>query len=103
MILRPLVSAAVRSADFRVLATASAMLVVIGATFFHFVEGLRWLDAVWFSVITLTTVGYGDFSPQTDAGKVFTMLWLLLGLGVLAGFIGVVADLATQVARERKG
>jgi voltage-gated potassium channel Kch len=47
---------------------------------------------LYFSVITLTTVGYGDFSPQTPAGKIFTMIYVLVGLGLISGFVYLLAD-----------
>lgn len=66
-----------------------AVIIVLGAgTFvFHFVEGWRWLDAFYFSVVSLTTVGYGDFTPKTDAGKLLTTLFLFIGIGLMAGLI----------------
>lgn len=57
----------------------------IGAVFYHYVEGLSWLDSFYFCVITLTTVGYGDITPQTDIGKVFTIFYILIGVGIIAG------------------
>ena len=41
-------------------------------------------DGLWWAVVTLTTVGYGDFSPVTPVGKVFTFIVLLLGMGMIA-------------------
>jgi hypothetical protein len=41
------------------------------------------VDALYFSVVTLTTVGYGDFAPQTDLGKLFTAVYVRLGIGIL--------------------
>ncbi len=73
------------------------LVLISGMIFYHSVEGWTWLDSLYFSVITLTTVGYGDFSPQTDAGKVFTMIYILVGLGILAGFI----TLLSQRQQER--
>ncbi len=75
-------------------------LLAAGATFYHFVEGWRWLNSLYFSVITLTTVGYGDFSPKTDAGKIFTMIYILAGLGVLAGFISLLATKQQDSSRQ---
>lgn len=57
---------------------------------FHFVEGWRWIDSLYFSVITLSTVGYGDLTPQTDPGKVFTMLYIFSGIGIIFGFINAI-------------
>ncbi len=60
------------------------LLIVVGAVFYHRVEGLSWLDSIYFCVITLTTVGYGDITPQTDAGKIFTIFYILFGVAIIA-------------------
>ena len=88
------------SPDFRGLLVASVATILVGAVFYHHQEGLGWLDAVYFTVITLTTVGYGDFSPATDGGKVFTMLYILLGLGIVGALVAVIADAAVGLAGE---
>ena len=63
------------------------IVIIIGTTLFHFVENWRWLDSLYFCVTTLTTVGYGDFTPQTDAGKIIFMFYILSGLGILFAFV----------------
>ncbi len=77
-------------------------LLLAGMTFYHFVENWTWLDSLYFSVITLTTVGYGDFSPKTDAGKIFTMIYILAGLGTLAGFITLLAQKQQETRDTRQ-
>jgi voltage-gated potassium channel Kch len=54
-------------------------LIVIGTVFYRTVEGWSWLDAVYFSVVTIATVGYGDITPQTAIGKIFTIGYIFLG------------------------
>ncbi len=71
---------------------ASVLIIFTGTNFYHFVEGLRWIEALYFSVITITTVGYGDFSPQTDVGKLFTIVYVLNGIGIIFGFINAIND-----------
>lgn len=60
----------------------------IGAVFYHYVENLSWLDSIYFCVVTLATVGYGDITPQTDAGKIFTIFYILIGVGIIASTVG---------------
>ena len=58
------------------------VLILLSSTLFYSnVEGWRYIDSVYFSVATVTTVGYGDFVPQTDAGKIFTMIFSFMGIG----------------------
>lgn len=72
--------------NFRLLALSALCLLAGGATFYHHVEKLSWLDAFYFSTITLTTVGYGDITPHTDAGKIFTIFYVITGIGIIAAF-----------------
>ena len=55
--------------------------------------------SLWWSVVTLTTVGYGDAAPTTVGGRLFTFLVLLIGLGVVAVPTGIMASALSQ-ARE---
>lgn len=76
-----------RDKKYRMLTIAAAITILNGTLVYHFVEGWRWLDSIYFSVMTLTTVGYGDFAPQTDFGKIFTIIYALTGIGIIFGFI----------------
>lgn len=78
--------------EFRHLLTLVMLVLGAGTVFYHTVEGWRWLDALYFSLVTLATVGFGDLSPQTDFGKIFTMLYILVGLGLLAAFVNVLGQ-----------
>ncbi|MCA9919003.1 MAG: two pore domain potassium channel family protein [Anaerolineales bacterium] len=78
--------------EFRGLFWSVMLILLAGTWFYHAVEGWSWLDAFYFSVITLTTVGYGDFSPQTSIGKIFTIVYIVLGLGVLSSFLLLLAN-----------
>jgi voltage-gated potassium channel len=84
---------------FRMLLALVVSLLVSGTTFFTLVEGWSVLDAFYFSVTTLTTVGFGDPAPATALGKIFTILYIFVGLGVIGGFINVLAK--HTFARQR--
>ncbi|MBC7498769.1 two pore domain potassium channel family protein [Candidatus Gracilibacteria bacterium] len=55
-------------------------ILIIGMLFYHFAEGWRYLDAIYFSSTTLAAVGYGDFAPKTDIGKIFTIFYQFIGI-----------------------
>ena len=57
-----------------------AIVIAIGAAIFHWLEGWSWLDSVYFVVVTLTTIGYGDFSPTTPLGKLITIFYGVNGV-----------------------
>ena len=58
--------------------------IVIGACGFHRLEGLSWTQSFYLTVQTVTTVGYGDVPPRTDAGKFFASIFMLAGVGLAA-------------------
>lgn len=61
-------------------------LLATGTVVYTLVERWSLLDSLYFSVMTLTTVGYGDFVPHTALGKVFTMIYVLAGIAVILAF-----------------
>ena len=53
-------------------------------------------DSLWWAIITLTTVGYGDVYPITVGGKVFTFFILIIGLGIVAIPTGIISSALTK-------
>ena len=76
--------------EYRQLLGITLIILAIGTISYHYLEGWSWIDALYFSIITLTTIGYGDFSPQTTAGKVFTIAYIILEISIILGFINTV-------------
>jgi hypothetical protein len=87
---------------FRILLALVVSLLVSGTVFLTLVEGWSVLDSFYFSVTTLTTVGFGDPAPATALGKIFTILYIFVGLGVIGGFINVLAK-NTFARHQRRG
>ena len=89
--------------ESRGLAVIALGLIGGGTLFYRAVEDFSWVDSLYFTVVTLTTVGYGDLSPATTLGKVFTVVYLLVGVGVLVAFLTLTARHMVALREERKG
>lgn len=81
--------------------TVAMVVLSIGTVFYHYVESLSWLDAFYFSTITLTTIGYGDISPKTDLGKLFTIPYSIMGIAILGAVISTVSQRRIEKMKER--
>ena len=79
-----------RDREYRELLYTTSVFIGFGTIMYHYIEGWSWIDCLYFSVITLSTIGYGDFSPATDEGKIFTVFYIILGVGVILSFINTV-------------
>jgi len=56
-------------------------LTVVGTVGLHLIEDAPWLDCLYMSVITLTTIGFEETIPLSDAGRIFIILYIVCGLG----------------------
>ncbi len=82
------------SREIRRVAIFFAALFVVGTLGFRWIEKIPWLDALYMTVITLSTVGFGEVRPLGPLGKVFTSVLILLGVGTL----GLLASKVTEAA-----
>lgn len=78
---------AFKKSYFKTLLVLTITILISGTIFYSTVEGFSVLDALYFSVVTLTTVGHPTLGPVTAFGKIFTMLYIMTGLGLIMGFI----------------
>ncbi len=88
--------------DFRNLFLWLITIILLGSWFYMRVENWNFLDSIYFSITTLTTVGYGDFYPHTAAGKIFTIFYILIGIGMLSGFVVLLAERSGLMKRSEK-
>lgn len=84
--------------------TFIALCILIGSTvFFHYQEGWNWIDSWFFTVTTVSTVGYGNLVPATDLGKIATTVLIFMGIGIFGLAATQVADqLVSRRVRMRE-
>lgn len=88
--------------DAKALFALAIGMLISGMFAYHSIEKLSYMDSLYFSFVTLTTIGYGDFVPVTTLGKVFTMGYATLGIGIVSLFIAMVARYYLTDKKEKK-
>lgn len=83
--------AMLREPETRVLVLAAVSVIAFGTIAYVLIEQWTVIDALYFCVVTLATVGFGDLHPTTDLGKLFTTGYIIVGVGIIAGFISQLA------------
>ncbi|GIO12545.1 hypothetical protein J19TS2_21000 [Cohnella xylanilytica] len=78
---------AFREKSFRTLFALTLIILLSGTMFYHEAERFSYIDALFFSVMTLTTVGSAELAPHTVFGKIFTILYAFAGIGIIFGVI----------------
>jgi hypothetical protein len=74
---------------YKVLAASAVLLIVVGTVVFSWLEDWSIVDSFYFSVVTATTVGFGDLTPDTDGAKLFTVLYIFFGISLIGTFLNV--------------
>lgn len=76
-----------RDPEGKVLLVSTFLLLATGTIVYTLLEGWSPLDSLYFCVVTLATVGFGDYTPTTDLAKLFTIGYIITGIGILATFV----------------
>jgi voltage-gated potassium channel len=84
--------AVLRDPETRALPVVAGALLLTGTIFYWRTEDWTIIQALYFSVVTLTTVGYGDFTPTSAGTQIFTIIYILTGLGVFVALLASLAD-----------
>jgi hypothetical protein len=75
------------------------VIIVLGTLGFVWIEEKSVIEAVYFVIVTMATVGYGDIHPATQLGRVFTIFLIVTGVGT---FLGVIANLTEMMLAKRE-
>jgi voltage-gated potassium channel len=77
-------------------------VICIATVFYWLVEGWTLLDAAYFSVVTIATVGFGDLTPHTVLGKIFTIVYIFAGIGIFAVAVSTFAKSILRAGSSRQ-
>ena len=96
-----------RDRDSRPVLTWALLTLLLGTLVYSWLEGWNLLDSLYFCVISLATIGYGDFVPTTQPGKAFTIIYVINGIVILLALFDRIRIVRTRrleaaVAETRK-
>lgn len=85
-----------KDAESRPVVYWAGTTLVFGTIIYHWLEGWSYLDSLYFCVISLATVGYGDLSPTTPLARGFTIFYIINGIGILLSLFDRIRVLRTE-------
>jgi voltage-gated potassium channel len=94
--------AAFREPEVQAVVMLAGALIAFATVFYRLVEGWSLLDSLYFSVVTIATVGFGDFAPRTALGKIFTIGYIFAGIGIFVAAATAVAQAVLRSEFPRK-
>jgi len=77
------------------------LLLGIGTMVYHRLEGWGYIESFYFSVVSVTTIGYGDLHPTSDISRLFTAIYLLVGVATVLTALGIIGTAYIE-GRERQ-
>ncbi len=83
----------------KILLTVLLVIMVVGTAGFIIIEKKSIVEAAYFIIVTVATVGYGDIHPATQLGRVFTIILIVTGVGT---FLGVIANITEMMLAKRE-
>jgi len=78
---------------FNVALITLAVLLIGGSVIFKFIEGWTWIDSFYFSVSTISTVGYGDINPHTEVGRLAASVFILISVPIMLYAFSIFASM----------
>ena len=76
----------------KALPVVAGVLILTGTLFYWRFEDWTVVESLYFCVVTLTTVGFGDLTPTSAGTQLFTIIYILTGLGILVALLASVAE-----------
>lgn len=101
-LLKILVTGIKHDKDFRFLFLFILILLFSATLFYSKMEGWTIIDALYFSIMTMSTVGYGDLVPTTDISKVFTIIYTFLSIGSFVSFTAKTVTIVSDNYKKKR-
>lgn len=81
-----------RTHGIRFVILVTILVVASGGIAIHYIEGLSIMDSLWWAFVTAATVGYGDLSPSTNAGRIVAVLLMITGIGLIGSLTSTITS-----------
>ena len=95
------VNRSLRHPRHQAFALAVVVVLVSGVVFYRLVEGWSLADSLYFTVVALSTIGFGDLAPTTTFSRLFTVLYALIGVGLIGTVINLIVTNAQQAIKRQ--
>lgn len=92
---------ALRHPRHQAFALAVVVVLVTGVVFYRLTEDWSLADSLYFTVIALSTIGFGDFAPTTTFSRLFTVLYAIIGVGLIGTLLNLVVTNAHRAVKQR--
>jgi voltage-gated potassium channel Kch len=88
---------------YQMTAAALAMIILIftGTLIYHRLEDWTWVSSFYFTIVTLTTEGYGDLVPTSEASRLFTAIFILVGATIVLAAIAIIGTRYLELRGEK--
>lgn len=83
-------------------ALAVMVVLVVGVVFYRLVEDWSLADSLYFTVIALSTIGFGDLAPTSTFSRLFTVLYAIVGVGLIGTLLNLVVTNARQAIKPQE-
>lgn len=77
------------------------LLVFLSTMFYHYIESWTWIDSMYFTIMTITTVGHGNLIPSTTASKLFTSFVAFVGIAMVLTLFGIISSHYVKIVNNK--